>query len=161
MSLAYEEIVNGESLLRSAPDSRHEQICDLLHQMVGRVVETLSSTRLLSARSVVRPAPGTIVRPDLALVTSASGKLWLAAEVISSVDHRTDTVVKKSVYEELNLPRLWMIDPRYDNVEVYHGGPYGLALRKILATGDRLEEPLLPGFGVRVKELFGGSPAQV
>ena len=27
--------------------------------------------------------------------------------------------MKKQIYEDLNLPRLWMIDPRYNNVEVY------------------------------------------
>jgi hypothetical protein len=118
------------------------------------VVATLTSTRLLEARSVVRLAPGSLVRPDLALVTSSTGKLWLAAEIINSHDHRADTVMKKSVYEELNLPRLWMIDPRYDNVEVYHGGPYGLALQRILAGAARLEEPLLPGFTLTIKTLF-------
>src|SRR5687767_423141 len=120
MSLEYEEIVNGETLLRSAPDERHELICERLHDKVGHALAALNSTRLLSVRSVVRIAPGSIMRPDLALVTSANGKLWLAAEVINSRDHRADTVVKKSLYEETKIPRLWMVDPRYDNVEVYH-----------------------------------------
>ncbi|MHC1763176.1 MAG: Uma2 family endonuclease [Verrucomicrobiia bacterium] len=154
MSLAYEEIVCGESVIRSAPDSRHERICQRLHEQVGLSASSLTSTRLLAARSVVRITPGSIMRPDLALVTSATGKLWLAAEIINSRDHQADTVMKKSIYEEVNLPRLWMIDPRYDNVEVYHGSPYGLVLRRILANADVLEEPLLPGFGLTVKQLF-------
>jgi Uma2 family endonuclease len=156
MSVAYEEIVNGESVLRSPPDSRHEQICQFLHERVGLIVANLTSTRLLPARSVVRIAPGTIMRPDLALVTAATGKLWLAAEIITSKDHRPDTVMKKVVYEEINLPRLWMIDPRYDNVEIYHGGAYGLVLRRILANSDLIEEGLLPGFGITVRQLFQG-----
>lgn len=154
MNLAYEEIVHGETLLRVAPDSRHERICHRLHEQVAAAVAALTSTRLLSARSVVRVSPGSIVRPDLSLVTSATGKLWLAAEIINSQDHRTDTVMKKAIYEDLNLPRLWMIDPRYDNVEVYHGSSYGLVLKKILANTERLEEPLLPGFGVAIRSLF-------
>ena len=95
-----------------------------------------------------------MVRPDLALVTAATGKLWLAAEVISSDDHRTDTVVKKQVYEALNIPRLWMIDPRYDNVEVYHGTQYGLMLKGILAGREVLTEQLLPAFQLIITELF-------
>ena len=63
--------------------------------------------------------------------------------------------VKKQVYEDLNLPRLWMIDPRYDNVEVYHGGPYGVALQQILSGREVLTENLLPGFQLSVAELFG------
>jgi Uma2 family endonuclease len=154
MSLAYEEIVNGESLLRSAPDGRHERICARLHQQVALIVAGVSSTRLLEARSVVRVSPGSIVRPDLALVTAATGKLWLAAEVVNPQDHRPDTVVKKSLYDEVKLPRLWMFDPRYDNVEVYHGSPYGLVLRQMLAGSEKLEEKLLPGFSLTVRELF-------
>ena len=94
------------------------------------------------------------MRPDLALVAAATGKLWLAAEVINAHDHQADTVVKKAAYEEIKLPRLWMVDPRYDNVEVYHGTPYGLVLKRILANAELLEESALPGFSVVVKHLF-------
>ncbi|MDB6123419.1 MAG: hypothetical protein JWQ71_2412, partial [Pedosphaera sp.] len=81
-------------------------------------------------------------------------KLWLAAEVVSSEDHHPDTIHKKTLYEAANLPRLWMVDPRYDNVEVYHGGPYGLALKQILAIREVLGEPLLPQFQYVIAELF-------
>jgi Uma2 family endonuclease len=56
--------------------------------------------------------------------------------------------------EEMNLPRLWMIDPRYDNVEVYHGGQYGLSLKNILASREILNEPLLRQFQYVIAELF-------
>jgi len=95
-----------------------------------------------------------MLRPDLALVTAATGKIWLAAEIVSSDDHRIDTVTKKAIYEDLNLPRLWMIDPRYDNVEIYHGSQYGLSLKGILASREVLTESLLPGFAIVIKDLF-------
>ena len=154
MSAPYEEIVNGESLMRLAPDPRHERICQRLHHEVASSVAKVESARLLPPRSIVRISPGSLMRPDLALVTSATGKLWLAAEIINSQDHRADTVVKKTLYEEVNLPRLWVIDPRYDNVEVYHGSPYGLVLKRMLAHLELLEEPLLPGFALTPKQLF-------
>jgi Uma2 family endonuclease len=65
-----------------------------------------------------------------------------------------DTVLKKQIYEDLRIPRLWMIDPRYDNVEVYHATPYGLSLKGILAGKEVLSEPLLPEFEVNMKDLF-------
>jgi Uma2 family endonuclease len=80
--------------------------------------------------------------------------MWLAVEIIDSEDHHPDTVLKKTVYEDFNVTRLWVVDPRYDNVETYHGMPYGLALRGILAGSDRLEEPLLPDFNLTVADLF-------
>ena len=54
----------------------------------------------------------------------------------------------------MKLPRLWMIDPRYDNVEVYHSNEYGLILKGILAGGEILSEKLLPEFQVTISELF-------
>jgi Uma2 family endonuclease len=47
-----------------------------------------------------------------------------------------------------------MIDPRYDNVEVYHAGEYGLKLQGILASREVLTESLLPEFQLSVVELF-------
>ena len=47
-----------------------------------------------------------------------------------------------------------MIDPRYDNIEVYHGSPYGLMLKSMLAGHEILAEELLPEFQLTVSDLF-------
>ena len=114
----------------------------------------LTSTRLLQPRAEVRLSQNNVVCPDLSLVTAATDKLWLAAEIVNSDDHAPDTVLKKQVYEDLKLARLWMVDPRYDNVEVYHASEYGMVLKTILAGTDLLEERLLPNFQIMIKELF-------
>ncbi|PYK98815.1 MAG: hypothetical protein DME18_13920 [Verrucomicrobia bacterium] len=154
MSEPYEEIVEGETYLRMPPGARHEVICSRLHELIAASLANVTTARLLPPRSVVQIASGTLVRPDLALVTVATGKIWLVAEIISSDDHRPDTVTKKQIYEELNIPRLWMIDPRYDNVEIYHGSQYGLMLKRILAGREVLTEQLLPTLLVTIAELF-------
>ena len=154
MSEAYEEILESMSVQRPAPGARHELICQRLHQCVNEKVANFPGTRLLAPRSEVQVTRNTTIRPDLALLASATGKLWLAAEIVSSDDHRTDTVVKKQIYEDLKLPRLWMIDPRYDNIEVYHATEFGLALRGILAGREVLTEKLLPEFQLTVADLF-------
>src|SRR5437667_10266103 len=148
MSEPYEEIVEGEPYFRKPPGGRHGLICSRLHDSIATSLAGISTTRLLPRRSVVQISSGTIVRPDIALVTVATGKIWLVAEIISSDDHRPDTVMKKQLYEELNSPRLWMIDPRYDNVEVYHGSQYGCMLRGILHGTQLLTEQLLPSLNV-------------
>jgi Uma2 family endonuclease len=154
MSHNYEETLCGEVLVRCAPGQRHEIICGRLHQWVKAGTSNLSSTRLLAPRTQVRISFETVVCPDLALIAVPTGKLWLAAEIVSSDDHRPDTVIKKQLYEETKLPRLWMIDPRYDNVEVYHAAKYGLILKAILAGREILSEKLLPEFQLTVSELF-------
>jgi len=154
MSEPYEEIMNGEPLLRSPPGARHERICARLHARMAEGLANNGVARLLSPRSVVELSPQTKIRPDLALVTAATGKLWLAVEIIDSEDHLPDTVLKKSIYEDFSVARLWMVDPRYDNVELYHGTAYGLALRGILSDKERVVETLLPGFEVAVADIF-------
>lgn len=154
MSLPYEEILDGAVLARLAPGPRHELICSRLHAIAGASVANVPSTRLMEPRAQVSVSTGTRVRPDLALVTTATGKLWLAAEIVSSNDHRADTVVKKQIYEDIKVPRLWMIDPRYDNVEVYFASEYGLKLKRILAGREVLTESLLPEFQLTVADLF-------
>jgi len=154
MSQPYLETLEGETIQRRAPGAWHELLCLRLHQSVHAGVANFAGTRLLPTRSAVQLSSNTTVCPDLALITVSSGKLWLAAEVISSDDHRTDTVIKKQIYEELKLPRLWIIDPRYDNVEVYHGSEYGLILKSMLAGREVLSEKLLPEFQLNISELF-------
>lgn len=117
-------------------------------------VDGLASTQLLSPRSQVQVARTTTLCPDLALVTTATGKLFLAVEIISRDDHRADTVTKKELYEHLRVPRLWVVDPRYDNVEVYHSFEFGLQLKGILAGSEVLTEKLIPRFQLTVADLF-------
>ena len=154
MSSPYEELLQGAPHVRASPGSRHEQICARLHRFVHASVANLTSTTLLSPRFAVRVSPDTVLRPDLSLITVPGSKLWLAAEIVSSEDHAPDTVVKKQIYEEIRLPRLWMIDPRYDNVEVYHASQYGMVLKGILAGSEILSEKLLPEFQITIQELF-------
>jgi Uma2 family endonuclease len=154
MSRPYEEILDGGSLPRSAPGARHEMICERLHAAMTASMVNLASARLLAPRARVPVTRTTTLCPDLALVTAATGKLWLAVEIVSTDDHRSDTVVKKQIYEDIRVPRLWMVDPRYDNVEVYHSTEWGLSLKGILAGGEVLAEALIPKFQIVVAELF-------
>jgi hypothetical protein len=160
MSSPYEELLQGAPMVRVAPNSRHEEVCSRLHRCVLASVANLSSTRLLPARSPVAVTRDTTLRPDLALITVSTNKLWLAAEIVNADDHGPDTVTKKQIYEEIRLPRLWMVDPRYDNVEVYHATEYGLVLKGIMATSEVLTEKLLPEFQIVISELFKTTPAE-
>jgi Uma2 family endonuclease len=154
VSRPYEEILDGETLLRSAPGDRHEIICARLHREMAAGVNGLASAQLLPARTQIQVSRTTMLCPDLVLLTAATGKLFLAVEIISRDDHHTDTVVKKEFYEQIRVPRLWMVDPRYDNVEVYHGFEFGLQLRGIMAGGEILQEKLVPQFKMAVKDIF-------
>ena len=154
MSQPYEEILEGATLPRNAPGERHEQILQRLHREMAAGVNGLAAAQLLPRRTPVQVSRLTLLRPDLALVTTAGGKLFLAVEVVNREDHKADTVTKKEIYEQLRVPRLWMVDPRYDNVEIYHAFEFGMRLQGILAGNEILEEKLVPQFKITVKDLF-------
>jgi hypothetical protein len=154
MSEPYEEILEGETCLRLPPGERHEEICRRLHERVAASMAGSSAAKLLPLRTKIEISRFNHICPDLVLMTTVGSKLLLAAEVVSSEDHNLDTVVKKGIYEQMKIPRLWMIDPRYNNVEIYHGNEYGIALKQILAVQETLTEPLLPEFQYIVAELF-------
>ena len=154
MTSDYEEIIEGVSVLRRVSAGRHEAVCEILHAAFATALACNSVARLLEPRSIVQVSAGSFLRPDLALVTAATGKLWLAVEVVSSTDHRWDTVTKKDLYESAAVPRLWMVDPRDNTVEIDHGSPHGLALQHIYAGREVLTEKLLPVLKLTVAQLF-------
>jgi Uma2 family endonuclease len=154
VSRTYEEIIEGSSVHRTVLGGRHRLVLERLHGVLKAVVPENGPARLQEPRSVVQLTAGTILRPDISLVAAATGKVFLAAEIISSEDHRWDTVTKKEIYEDCKIPRLWMIDLRYNNVEIYHGNQYGLGLKSILANKEVLTEKLLPSLSVAMHELF-------
>jgi Uma2 family endonuclease len=154
MSRPYEEILHGATLPRSAPADRHEQICTRLHRELAVSIAGRTNTQLLAPRTRIQLSRTTAFCPDLALVMAATGKLFLAVEVISRDDHHADTVIKKEIYEQHRVPRLWLVDPRYDNVEIYHSFDFGLKLAGILSGREVLAEKLIPQFQMTVAELF-------
>ena len=100
----YEEMIDGRTLVRSFPGARHERICALLHARVEAGLAANAAARLLGPREAVALSERMVFRPDLALVTAATGKVWLVVEIIDSADHRPDTVLKKGIYEDFKVP---------------------------------------------------------
>ena len=141
-------------MLRFPPPDHHEHVCSKLHALVREALASMGNSRLLRPRTLVPFSAGNLLRPDLTIVAVATGKPFLVAEIIHAHDHRVDTVVKKELYERYQIPRLWILDARYDNAEVYHGSPIGLVLKSMLAGKEALKEPLLGSFTVTVSALF-------
>ena len=78
MSRPYEEILHGATLPRSAPGDRHEQICARLHREMASSLAGVASVQLLAPRTKVQLSRTTAFCPDLAVLTAASGRLFLA-----------------------------------------------------------------------------------
>jgi len=153
----YEEIIRAEVFNRRAPSGDHERLVTHLHQLVSDSLPLNSRLQLLPPRTDWVLSEETTIRPDLTIVRVTPGRgaqLYLVAEVLLAGDHHVDTVIKKELWPGLKLPRLWMVDPRYLNVEVYGCGEYGFTLVDILAHHHALTDPCLPGLRCTMNELF-------
>ena len=159
MGEAYEELLQGEPVYRRAPPPDHELLVDRIHALVTRSLPLNSTLRLLPPRSELPLGEHSVLRPDLAVIhtgaaTTGLPRLYLVAEVLLPGDHHADTVIKKQLWADARLPRLWMVDPRYLNVEVYGLGDFGFTLTDILAHHHPLTDPHLPGLACSMDELF-------
>lgn len=159
MSEPYEELLQGETIHRGPLSIEHELLVERLHALVARSLPLNSTLRLLPARTEVQLGGHSVLRPDLAVIRLLPGaeetaQLYLAAEVLQPGDHHADTVIKKQLWADAKLPRLWMVDPRYLNVEVYGRGEFGFTLSDILAHHHPLTDPFLPGLSCTMDALF-------
>lgn len=150
----YEELIDGETFIRGPLNGPHETLCDRLHGWVASHLPANSALRLLPRRTTVKLRPGTDVCPDLCLVRRDGGQLYLAAEVLQPGDHHPDTVLKKQIYSDCRAPRLWIVDSRYENVEVYATGPAGFRLQSILAINGSLTDTALCGAMYSLADIF-------
>ncbi len=83
----------------------------------------------------------------------------LCVEIRSPGTWRYDVGAKRSGYERAGTPELWLVDDAAECVLVYrrsraNAPTFDVALE--LAAGQALTSPQLPGFTLRVEELFAG-----
>ena len=157
MSEAYVETIGGETVLRRTPASDHERLVESLHALVRAALPFNSTLQLLPPRSPLRLADDCVLCPDLAVVRAnpeGVSSPHLVAEVLLPGDHHLDTFIKKQIWSDLRLPRLWMVDPRYLNIEVYGCNEFGFTLQDILANHHPLTDPHLPGLSCSMEEFF-------
>ena len=157
MSDAYEEIIQMEAYPRLPPSLGHEILVGRLHRLVADAIPLNSLLRLQPPRTELHLDESNTVRPDLTVIRAPPGEaaqLYLVAEVLEPGDHHVDTVIKKQLWADARLPRFWMVDPRYLNVEVYGCGEYGFTLGDILAHHHPLTDPHLPGLNCPMEVLF-------
>ncbi|CAM2803060.1 Uma2 family endonuclease [Rariglobus hedericola] len=150
----YEELIDGETFIRGPLNGPHEVLCDRLHAWVARHLPANSALKLLPRRTTLTLRAGTVICPDLALVRRDNNELYLAAEVLQPGDHHPDTVLKKQVYSDCRVPRLWVVDSRYQNVEVYGSQSTGFRLEWILASHEFLTDAALNGSSYPVADIF-------
>jgi Uma2 family endonuclease len=76
----------------------------------------------------------------------------LVVEVLSPSTRRLDIIRKRNDYPRIGVSELWFIDPDEPSAHIVRAGRDGEQVIDI-AAGDRLQSPLLDGFGVELGAL--------
>ncbi len=161
------EIIDGELYVSKQPRFEHQFAAD----GVGAALRAWSDQ---SGRGVPVTAPGIIfenddnVAPDLIWISYERMRtaLWddghfheapeLVVEVLSPGEKNAgrDRDLKPKVYSRQGVAEYWIVDTVARCVDVYRHDGDTLRHVRTVTDGEDLESPLLPGFRLRVGQVF-------
>ncbi|MEK6301210.1 MAG: Uma2 family endonuclease [Acidobacteriota bacterium] len=160
------ELIEGEIYMSRAPGLTHQITLQNFQMALGSYLTN-------NPIGIVVPGPGVIfddfngVIPDIVFFRNerraeiASGERMngapdLVIEIISpgTENERRDRVLKRRLYGRFGVKEYWLVDLAGMTVEVCRLGEEGLELAAVFAGEDEMTSSVLPGFSVRVSDLF-------
>lgn len=156
------QIVDGRHFVSPAPSLRHQEVALRLAMELVRAVEDRRRGRVFVAPVDVHLAPGTIVQPDLVVLSTRrtsrigtkkiTGAPDLLVEILSP-SHRTfDTVLKRERYQRAGVRELWLVDPDADSLVqlVLRRGRYV----EVATAGPLVRLRALRGITIDLRKVF-------
>lgn len=151
----------------SPAGSEHGKVADEVAYLLNVVVRRGKLGRVFAAESgfILDRDPDTVRAPDVAFVAEARidetgipkaffpGAPNLAVEVVSPSDSAQEVHEKARYWIERGCQAVWVVWPDDQSVTVYRS----LQDIQVLTADEKLTgEPVVPGFSVKVAELFAG-----
>ena len=162
---AYYELINGYLMKKSAPRPQHQNISiNLSFYLLGFIKENKMG-KLFTAPIDVFLDDLNAVQPDLVFISTDKQNMItndgiigipdLMIEIISPSSVIRDRVDKKNLYERLNVSEYWIIDPQYQDIEVYtiQNGRYELYSGVTMFEGV-LKSTIFEGIAINLADLF-------
>ncbi len=160
------ELIDGELIEMAPSGGRSSQVAIQFAVPLSNFVRPRNLGKIYGADGgfVLFPDRETVRVPDVAFVRAdrlppeadQEGFLRLApdlaVEVISPTDRMADVMAKVMMYLDAGVRLVWVADPRSRTATVYAADRTG----RLLSANDQLDGgDVLPGFRVRVSDLFG------
>ena len=160
------ELSEGNIELLPLPTDFHQLILLRLSLALHLFVSTRRLGQVRFAPLPVRLWPGKVREPDLMFMSQATedriGRYWgvpdLAVEILSEGTEHKDREIKRREYALAGVGEYWIIDPEAMTVETLRrngGDDYSRSL--LLDRDSVLTTPLLPGFTLKLAELFAAA----
>ena len=158
------ELVDGVLEQMPPPTFDHQNLIDFLVSMINLFQMGLTAPVgwAVSGIGVViderrAPTPDMVyLRTERAHLIQGSfveGTPDIILEALSSARAR-DLVMKRQWYAEAGIPEYWILDPANDTLTLLDLSGAEYVTRAILRRGDTLTTPTIPGFSLRLEQLF-------
>ena len=162
------ELIAGVLYMTPPPEPFHNKAASSLMRLLQEyVIKTGDKGTIYYPRTGIVKAPNSWLEPDLFYVASETDAYldpWyskylstadLVIEVISPGSAIYDRNTKADTYAALGVKELWLVDEASGIIEVrvLEGDRYGPSV--VHERDDRLRSVVLPGFEMRVGDVFG------
>ena len=155
------ELIKGELLTMPLPKYEHGRVTMNLAIILAQHVRANElGTVCAEAGFKLESNPDTVLGPDISFVAHDSsfsppegyypGAPDLAVEVLSPGDRRGRIERKLNVWLRSGTRAVWLVNPRHRTIEVISS----TGNRRMLHETDELIDDTVPGFRVKVSEIF-------
>ena len=155
------ELIKGELLTMPSPKPLHGRaVANLTMLLLQHVKANRLGVVYTESGYHLESDPDTVLGPDMSFVSARrvdqsdehyyEGPPDLAVEVLSPGDRKGYVERKLALYLETGTRSVWLVNPRRRTVEVISSSDE----RRTLHDTDELVDDTLPGFSVKVSEIF-------
>ena len=154
------ELIKGELLTMPPPKFEHGVVSANLVMILGQHVRANRLGQICTETGYhLERHPDTVLGPDVSFVSNDRdlrpegyypGPPDVAIEVLSPGDRKSYVERKLAIWLETGTRSVWLVNPRRRTVEVISS----LSDRRTLHETDELVDDTIPGFRIKVSEIF-------
>ncbi len=164
------ELLNGKIFEISNPNRLHQKISGNIFYRISKFLKgkkchvySAPFDVRLSRKNAADETVTTVFQPDICVVCDLTklddrgcvGAPDIVVEILSPGNNKKELRNKYEIYEEAGIKEYWVVWPTEQTVLQYTlnaEGKYVASL--ILAAGDEVTTPILPGFVLNLEEVF-------
>ena len=158
------ELIEGELFLCPTPSTRHQTVSRHLQFALMEALEKPGLAQIFDAPTDLVLNRTNVVQPDLIIIGAAKFHLItrraiegvpdVAVEILSPSSEDRDRFIKRKLFERLQIPEYWVVDPEASSLTVYrfHEGSYGV--RATHGQDGVLDCPEFPTLELPLADVF-------
>lgn len=160
------ELINGELMKKASPTIEHQRLVRKIAFAIEKHLESNPVGEVFFAPLDVVLDDHNVPQPDVFYVGKDKEYILneteqvvigipdIIVEILSPGSVKRDRIIKKKIYEQFGVPEFWLVDPSYNNVEIFHlvGGAYELA--DFIEVAGTVKSTVLTGFELPLDKIF-------